>query len=624
MELASLELEVLAGKLNTLLRNYYVNNVYFYAPNIFLFKFHKAEEGDRLLLIDEDLGLWLTEEKLEEKLQSDFLTKLRKEVVRLKVENVYSLKGERIVCLDVSGVGRKRRIVLEFFGGGNIVVLDEDGKIRLAEKEVKYRHRTIRRGEIYNPPPSRGLPLSEDIKLDFEGDTEVAKYIGRKVGIGRKFVEEIFFRSKIDKTKKASQITSDERILLNDTMRKLALEVKSSNKVYGYFENGELRELSFIELKHLEEMDKEVFEDLVQGLDKLLTPIAYKKATDYRLLELKKKLEEKRRGLENQRARLKEMEKQSSILREVASNLPIKGLIDEDLLRKLKEVNGEVKVEDETLYILGRKIKLESPWKASSKLFELAKDIEKGIVELRKAIERLEKESERCARELELSSKEIKTVKIRRRKWFEKFRWFYTSEGFFAIGGRDAATNDQLIKKYMQPNDLVFHAEIQGSPFFLLKEGRKAGDLSIKETAVATVSFSRAWKLGLLAADAYYVNPDQVSLSPPSGEYLPKGSFMIYGKRNFLKGLELRLAIGVYEKNGERYVICGPINAIRNSCKVYVEIEPGHIPQSEAAKKIMNALKKEIGEVPSLEDFQRALPSGGIRIIGIRKTVKNT
>jgi predicted ribosome quality control (RQC) complex YloA/Tae2 family protein len=98
----------------------------------------------------------------------------------------------------------------------------------------------------------------------------------------------------------------------------------------------------------------------------------------------------------------------------------------------------------------------------------------------------------------------------------------------------------------MTENDIVFHAEIHGSPFFLLKNARNNENSdSIEETAQATVSFSRAWKDGLSSADAYWVFPNQVKKGAPTGQYLPKGSFVIEGKRNFCRGIELKLAIGL-------------------------------------------------------------------------------
>jgi len=47
--------------------------------------------------------------------------------------------------------------------------------------------------------------------------------------------------------------------------------------------------------------------------------------------------------------------------------------------------------------------------------------------------------------------------------WYFKFRWFRSSEGFLIIGGRDATTNDIIIKKYADPDDWVFHTDMAGS-----------------------------------------------------------------------------------------------------------------------------------------------------------------
>ena len=77
---------------------------------------------------------------------------------------------------------------------------------------------------------------------------------------------------------------------------------------------------------------------------------------------------------------------------------------------------------------------------------------------------------------IKLKKKEISKEKIIRKiekkkisKWYEKFRWFYTKNNNLVLGGRDATTNDILIKKHMEKGDLVFHTTDPGSPFFILK-----------------------------------------------------------------------------------------------------------------------------------------------------------
>ena len=78
---------------------------------------------------------------------------------------------------------------------------------------------------------------------------------------------------------------------------------------------------------------------------------------------------------------------------------------------------------------------------------------------------------------------------------------------------------------------------------------------SLHQVAQATVSFSRGWKDGLSSADAYWVKADQIKKGAPTGQFLPKGSFVIEGKRNYIKGVEIRLALGIMQKNNNGYAL---------------------------------------------------------------------
>ena len=88
-----------------------------------------------------------------------------------------------------------------------------------------------------------------------------------------------------------------------------------------------------------------------------------------------------------------------------------------------------------------------------------------------------------------------------------------------------------------------------GPPFFIIKNFNTTSEMdpSLQQVAQATVSFSRAWKDGLFSADAYWVMPNQIKKGAPTGQFLPKGSFVIEGKRNYIKGVEIRLAVGIVQ-----------------------------------------------------------------------------
>jgi predicted ribosome quality control (RQC) complex YloA/Tae2 family protein len=233
--------------------------------------------------------------------------------------------------------------------------------------------------------------------------------------------------------------------------------------------------------------------------------------------------------------------------------------------------------------------------------YEKAKKAKQKIEGARKALSASRKELE-AALTKAVAASETLQAKKRKPEWYEKFRWFISSEGFLVIGGRDAPTNEIVIKKHTDKGDVVFHTDMAGSPFFVIKsEGRPIGDATMRETADATASYSRAWKTGLATTQVFHVSPEQVSKTAQSGEYVSRGAFMIYGKTNYIEN-RMRLAIGLVEGR----TIGGPVGAVRARTDKFFEVVQGEGKPSDIAKRI----KKRIGG--ELDDIIRFLPSGGI------------
>ena len=84
-------------------------------------------------------------------------------------------------------------------------------------------------------------------------------------------------------------------------------------------------------------------------------------------------------------------------------------------------------------------------------------------------------------------------AKPTKRFWFESYRWFRTSEGFLVLGGRDAATNEKLVKKQLEDEDRYIHADIHGAPSIVIKaEGKPITDRAIEEACAFAVG-TRRW-----------------------------------------------------------------------------------------------------------------------------------
>ena len=242
-------------------------------------------------------------------------------------------------------------------------------------------------------------------------------------------------------------------------------------------------------------------------------------------------------------------------------------------------------------------------YEKAKKLKKKIKGAEEALHNSLKKLKQLEKKKEK----LEDKEKQEKEAKQRKKEWYEKFRWFLSSDGFLVLGGRDATSNEVLIKKHTDKNDLVFHTDMAGSPFFVIKSGNKEIPKStIKEAADATCTFSKAWKLGLQNQDVFYVSPEQVSRKTKSGEYLTKGAFMIYGKTNYIEN-KVNLAVGITKVHA---IMAGPVEAIKKNCEKYIILQQGDEKVSSVAKKINYKLNGKL----DLDEIIRALPAGGFKI----------
>jgi hypothetical protein len=171
------------------------------------------------------------------------------------------------------------------------------------------------------------------------------------------------------------------------------------------------------------------------------------------------------------------------------------------------------------------------------------------------------------------------------------------------------------VRRHLQDDDVVYHADLFGSPFFLLKGGKGQTELEVREMAQATAAFSSAWKTGLTSADAYWVNPDQVGSAAPSGEYLPRGSFAIKGRKNFVMRNIVEVAVGVDVKGR---LVSGPEAALTRSATSYLVLRPQREKGSETAKRVLKDLQSiSEGRVLGLtvDDVLRALPAGGGKVV---------
>ncbi|MEK6972842.1 MAG: NFACT RNA binding domain-containing protein [archaeon] len=229
--------------------------------------------------------------------------------------------------------------------------------------------------------------------------------------------------------------------------------------------------------------------------------------------------------------------------------------------------------------------------------------------------------------QLDKQIKQKQEIKQAPKKWHEKFHWFFSSNGFLVLAGRDMKSNELLIKRYMKPDDLYFHAEIQGAAHCIVKtEGNEVDEETKKEAAVFAANFSKAWASGLSSIDVYSVKPEQVSKQAPTGTSLSTGAFMIYGKREWFRNISLGIAIGIEKKDDYYKVISGPKAAIKKHSAISFEIFRGEKKKSEIAQELRGLFEKNLNLrlATSIDEIVSMLPASNLEIGKRLDKVSNT
>ncbi|ORY93012.1 fibronectin-binding protein A N-terminus-domain-containing protein [Syncephalastrum racemosum] len=177
---------------------------------------------------------------------------------------------------------------------------------------------------------------------------------------------------------------------------------------------------------------------------------------------------------------------------------------------------------------------------------------EKTIAASSKALKSAERKIKKDLKETRITTS---INKIRKPFWFEKFLWFISTEGHLVIAGRDMQQNELLVKRYLRKDDVYVHADLHGAASVIVKNkpdcaGQPIPPSTLYQAGIMSVCQSKAWDAKIVTS-AYWVYPDQVSKSAPTGEYLTTGSFMIRGKKNFLPPVQLVYGFGYLFKLDE-------------------------------------------------------------------------
>jgi len=628
-EMHALDINCIVRELQSLIGSR-VDKVFQDKSGVVRIRFYGSPAGRAELLIEAGRRLHLTEyRRSAPKTPTSFAMYLRKHLGNRPLSEVTQHDFDRIVILTFVDL----RLVAEIFARGNIILLDSDSKVMLSMKRGPEER--VTRGSRYNLPKPPVSPF--DIR-DPSGlrqalrHADLVRSLAVDLGLGRLYANELCAATGLQKEIKPSQISDEQASAILDWIRWVQGAIATIDRplIYGSIPE----EFSPFELKSLSGLPVQVAESFNQAADRCYAQEEMgeraMESSDLqakKLGKLEKRLQIQRTQLEGLLTKARELRKQGdtiyanfSSLSALLSNLDMRSPSQNGLEERFQKmgVSGEFLGYDPATKTLKMKLKGTrlsidlrlSLGENANRLYEKAKNLERRAEGARLAMAKTEELLKRSEAERVEAPKPL-AIKSRRREWYERFRWFLSSEGFLVLSGRDAHSNEALVRRYLEPQDIYVHADVQGAPSTVVKVGEgEVGERTLIEASAFALIHSRLWKSGTLAGDAYWVAAEQVTKRPTSGEYVPRGAFIIRGKRNYFRGLEARCGIGWFK---ERFM-CGPLEAVLAHCPRVLEIAPGEGKKSDIAKRIASSLAPQSSDV-DLDQVMQVLPPGRLRIV---------
>ncbi len=590
--------------------NSFIKKVYQVNQKEFVLQLYRSDVKKRDFFISLNKGIaFYDAEKPEEATQLSML--FRKQLSEKRIVGIEQINFDRVVKITLH---TGQEIVLELFGGGNLILTD-NGKIVLAMDQHVYKTRKILIGEEYIPPAVIN-PISdlETFSGILDGSkASIVKTLATRANLGGEIAEEALYRTNIDKDKMPGEIREYYGTLYDNIME-IVRESEKNNAFY--YESEEL--LSPVLLTALGKDPDEKFEDFNGGIDFYLK---HYPETDKNKSSVERRIESQRRSIEEfnklmlvynefgnyLKMNFQQLQKLINIVYNNVRKSNLNNFIFMDL--EISDINPAKNTfavnYKETKIVLNYR---ESAGNNINHVFNTAKEYKGKIEGAEKAIEETKK--------LIMKEKQKAGKKKRIKYWFESYHWFTSSAGNMVMAGRDAKTNEKLVKKHVSENDIYVHADIYGAPSTVIKnEGIDITEDTIREACEFAVSLSRAWPAGIGSGTAYWVYPSQVSKTPESGEFVSKGSWIVRGKRNYVLNIPLELKISLIDYKGNIIPMISPSETATDS-KKWVIIKPGNEKRSVAAEKIAKILGIEKSEIESI------LPPGGSIIVENSKEIK--
>jgi len=584
--------------------------------------FRVPGEGRReLVLVPGRFAALLRESPVHGEALSPFAKEMRRLLAGAALRSIAEPGGERFLELRFGRSGDPEELLLavELFGTGNVLIAHGSRIVAVAFPR-QWAHRTVRVGSEYARPPVRTDPWTlgrAEVEAALaRSRTDLASTLAARLSLGGPVAEELIARGGWTGSEPAAPRAPEVGPRLHAEMTRILTEVGDRPSGFLYSRAGVAVDVTPYVSRRW---------DGAPGVEVAVRPSFSEAAAEYFATlsepvrtEAEQESVRVRRELDRlllqQRRAVEELSAAAAELQAKAQALLTHYPEAETEVARLRTARPSQRTAEIRLGETRLTVDLDRSLRDSAQgFFEESKRIRGKLEGAEAALKETERKLAAPSSGSSVRRPSAESPARRKTRWFERYRWFISSEGGIVIAGRDASSNDLLVRKHLKDGDFYVHADVHGAASVVVKHAAPGdapvGEATLQEAAQWAVAFSKAWRAGLASASAFWVANDQVSKSGTSGEFVAKGAWVVHGTKHVLRDLPLELALGTVPYEGESLWTVAPATAVRARGTVRFLLTPG---EERERSELEVELSRELGVPRPL--VQSLLPAGGVSV----------
>jgi len=362
--LSSVDVYVLVKELLKYLHRARIDKIYQLGVSNFKFKLSVPLKGGAELVVTPSYLCLSNYSRSTPSTPTPLAMQLRKLLSGARIVNITQPGFERIVEIELEKGDVKYRLVLELFGGGNVILLDKNNKILALAKSRRWKHRILKVGETYNYPPPAPDPMSikkeEFGSILLHSNKKLAASLAVEVGLTGDYAEEVCAKAGLSKECNASSLSPQEIEKLWNSLLEWRDMVKNAKTEAYHVLDGKGNAINVLpfELLVTSTLPKKIFSSFNEAVDEYFSTL--EKSEEIKHVgskveeegkRLRRRREEQKRTLEKMRAEeeycrragdlLYQHKEEIEELFEVIRKARRKGMSDKEITARLEEGKGK-------------------------------------------------------------------------------------------------------------------------------------------------------------------------------------------------------------------------------------------------------------------------------------------